>query len=80
MQEKVAEVGTDSVDSVDEASIVTEVLGGPRSGHVRGMGYGVIPTSSSASRLRDTTQFDGHEECRKKQEERDVEVATMRSR
>jgi hypothetical protein len=63
MQEKATEVGT---NNMDEASIMTQVLGGPLSGHVRSIGYGVIPTSSSSSRLPDATQFNNHEECRKK--------------
>jgi hypothetical protein len=39
MMEKSVKEG---IDNTEETSIMTQVLGGPRSGHVRGMGYGVI--------------------------------------
>jgi hypothetical protein len=64
MMEKLAEEG---IDNTKEASIMTQVIEGPRSGHVRGMGYGVIPTSSS-SWFRDAIHINNHEECHKKME------------
>jgi len=64
MKDLIAEEG---IDNTKEASIMTQVLGGPRSGHVKGMGYGVIPTPSS-SRLRDVIHVDNHEECNQKME------------
>jgi hypothetical protein len=60
MMEKLTEEGT---NSTEEASIMTQVLGG----HVRGMGYGVIHTSSS-SRLRDAIHVNNHEEYHQRME------------
>lgn len=41
---------TDEGDVVKEQEVVTQVLGGPRSFYVRGMGCGLIPTPSSSSK------------------------------
>jgi len=39
---------TDSVDCTKE-EIISQVMGGARSGYVRGMGCGVVPTPSNSS-------------------------------
>jgi len=64
MMEKSAEEG---IDSIEESSIMTQVLWGPQSSHIRGMGYGVIPTSS-LSRLHDAINVNNHEECHRRME------------
>ncbi|XP_059452041.1 uncharacterized protein LOC132182730 isoform X2 [Corylus avellana] len=62
--------------SVEERmeEIVTKVLGGRRSGHVRGMGCGLIPTPLSSSQAQSFTQSDNHDECRKRLEETQSEL------
>jgi hypothetical protein len=80
MMEKSAEEGT---GSTEDASIMTQVLRGSRSGHVRGMGYGVIPTSSS-SQLRDAIHVNNNEECHQRmevmQEKIDMQMALLMSK
>lgn len=73
MMEKLAEEG---IDSIEESSIMTQVLGGPQSGHIRGMGYGVIPTSSS-SRLHDAINVNNLEECHQRMEAMHEKIMTL---
>ncbi|XP_062173692.1 uncharacterized protein LOC133879172 [Alnus glutinosa] len=63
----------DNLNSIEE-EIFSQVLRGHRSGHVRGMGGGVIPTPSSSSRARHPTQFAGHNECMIKQQETEIRL------
>jgi len=44
-----------------QMEIITKVLGGRHSGHVKGMGCGVIPTPLSSSRTCSFTQSHNHE-------------------
>jgi hypothetical protein len=44
-----------------QMEIMTKVLGGRRSGHMKGMGCGVIPTPLSSSRTCSFTQSHNHE-------------------
>jgi hypothetical protein len=63
----------DNLNSTEE-EIFSQVLRGHRSGHVRGMGGGVIPTPSSSSRARHPTQFASHNECMIKQQETEIRL------
>ncbi|XP_059435571.1 uncharacterized protein LOC132189036 [Corylus avellana] len=67
--------GTSVDDRMQE--IVTQVLGGRRAGHVRGMGCGLIPTPLRTS-SQAFTHFDNHDECRKRQEDTQSELQQTR--
>jgi hypothetical protein len=71
MEEDIVE-GRSVEDRIEK--IVTQVLGGRRSGHVRGMGCGLIPPPSSSSQAHSFTQFDNHDDCRKRQEDTQSEL------
>ena len=54
--------------------IVTKVLRGQQSGHVRGMGCSLIPTPLSQSQAHLFTQSDNRDKCRKRLEETQSEL------
>jgi hypothetical protein len=64
---------SDSVNSSQE-DIVLKVLGGHRSGHVRGKGCGAIPPRSISSSAH--THYN-HDECLVKQLETEQKLAAM---
>jgi hypothetical protein len=61
MHELVNNVGEDNtmqreiIEEEKQMEIMTKVLGGRRSGRVRGIGCGVIPTPLSSSQARSST-------------------------
>jgi hypothetical protein len=65
--------------------IMTKVLGGQRSGHVKGMGCGVIPTPLSSSRMCSFTQSHNREyiltqqATEKKLEETNIKLGETRT-
>ena len=59
-------------DRIEE--IVTQVLGGPRSGHVRGMGCGLIPPRATSNKEHLLTQNNSHDECKRRAEEIESEL------
>jgi hypothetical protein len=71
MEEDIVE-GRSVEDRMKE--IVTQVLGGRRSEHVRGKGCGLIPPNAISSQAHSFTQFDNHDECRKRQEDSQSEL------
>jgi hypothetical protein len=71
-----ARVHLDSANSTEEEAF-TEVLGVSRTGHVRGMGLGVVPTQPKSSRATSSSQINVHEECRKHQEELETSYQSM---
>ena len=58
--------------------IVTQVLGGPRFGHVRGVGCGLIPTLAISNKERLFTQNNNHNECKRRVEEIESELQQSR--
>jgi hypothetical protein len=58
--------------------IVTQVLGGPRSGHVRGMGCGLIPTRATSNKEHLLTQNNNHDKCKRRAEEMESELQQSR--
>ena len=62
MEDDIVE-GRSVKDRIEE--IVTQVLGGPRSGHVRGMGCGVIPTRATSNKEHSVTQNNNHDEWKR---------------
>jgi hypothetical protein len=70
---------SDNVNSTKE-EIVSQVLGRHRSGHVRGMGGGVIPTQSSSSRACQAILFDNHDEWTIKQQESEKKLQEIEKR
>ena len=64
---------SDSVNT-NQDDIVLKVLGGHRSGHVRGKGCGAIPPRSISS---STHTHHNHDECLTKQLETEQKLATM---
>jgi len=69
---------SDNLNSTEE-EIVSQVLRGHRSGHIRGMGGDVIPTQSSSSRARHATHSDDDDECRIKQQETEKRLEELLS-
>jgi len=63
-----ARVHSDNANWTEEEAF-TEVLEVSRTGHVRGMGLGVVPTLPKSSRATSSNQIDVHEDCRKHREE-----------
>jgi hypothetical protein len=80
MKEKTSNVTTEE-DTVEGRSVearieevVTQVLGGPRSGHVRGMGCGLIPTRATSNKDCLLAQNSIHDECKRRAEEIENEL------
>jgi hypothetical protein len=80
MKEKTSSVTTEE-DTVEGRSVearieevVTQVLGGPRSGHVRGMGCGLIPTRATSNKDCLLAQNSIHDECKRRAEEIENEL------
>jgi hypothetical protein len=77
MQNEMKEIAANS-DSVNtsQEDIFLKVLGGPRSGHVRGKGCGAIPTRSISS---STHPYHNYDECLAKQLENEKKLATVKA-
>ena len=75
MEEDTVE-GRSVEDHIEE--VVTQVLGGPRSGHVRGMGCGLIPTRATSNKERLLTQNNNHDEWKRRAEEIESELQQFR--
>jgi hypothetical protein len=75
MEEDTVE-GRSMEDRIEE--IVTQVLGGPRSGYVRGMGCGLIPTQAISNKECLLTQNNNHDECKRRAEEIESELQQFR--
>ena len=71
MEEDTVE-GRSVEDRMEE--IVTQVLWGRSSRHVRGMGCGLIPPPAISSQVHSFTKIDNHDECRKRQEDTQSEL------
>jgi hypothetical protein len=71
-----ARVHSDSANCTEE-EVFTEVLGVSRTGHVRGMGLGVVPTRPKSSRATSSSQIDVHEDCRKHREELETSYQSL---
>jgi hypothetical protein len=75
MEEDTVE-GRSVEDRIEE--VVTQVLGGPRSGHVRGMGCGLIPTRSTSNKEHLLTQNNNQDEWKIKAEQMESELQQSR--
>jgi gas vesicle protein len=71
-----ARVHSDSANCTKEEAF-TKVLGVTRTGHVRGMGLGVVPTQTKSSRVTSSSQIDVHEECKKNREELETSYQSL---
>jgi hypothetical protein len=71
MEEDTVE-GKSVEDRIEE--VVTQVLWGPRSGHVRGMGCGLIPTRATSNKDCSLAQNNIHDECKRRAEEIENEL------
>ena len=75
MEEDTVE-GRSVEDCIEE--IVTQVLGGPWFGHVRGRGCSLIPTPAISNKERLFTQNNNHDECKRRVEEIESELQQYR--
>jgi head-tail adaptor len=71
-----ARVHSDSANCTEE-EVFTEVLRVSRTGHVRGMELGVVPTQPKSSRATSSSQIDVHEDCRKHWEELETSYQSL---